>query len=94
MIPVDHAHAAHPPGAGSRLDDLEQAGHYPHLSEPRRFAEVLFSFIAETEPARLDPERLRKLLVRGSAPGQPGRVGDGSKAARLAGCELFAYGRQ
>ena len=71
MIPVDHAHAAHRQVPGSRLEIFEQAGHFPHLSEPRRFAEVLSNFIAETEPARLDPERLRKLLVRGSAPGQP-----------------------
>jgi len=71
MIPVEHAHAAHRRVARSRLEVFEQAGHFPHLSEPHRFAEVLSSFIAETEPARMDPERLRKLLVHGSAPGQP-----------------------
>jgi pimeloyl-ACP methyl ester carboxylesterase len=71
MIPVDHARAAHRRTAGSRLEIFEQAGHFPHLSEPHRFAEVVSNFIAETEAATLDPERLRKLLVRGSAPGQP-----------------------
>jgi pimeloyl-ACP methyl ester carboxylesterase len=71
VIPVKHAHAAHRRVAGSRLNIFEQAGHFPHLSEPRRFAEVLAGFIAETEPASLDPERLRKLLVRGAAPDQP-----------------------
>jgi hypothetical protein len=54
---------------GSRLEIFEQAGHFPHLSEPHRFGEVLSSFIAETEPARLDSERLRKLLVRGARSG-------------------------
>jgi pimeloyl-ACP methyl ester carboxylesterase len=71
MIPVDHAHAAHRQMPGSRLEIFEQAGHFPHLSEPHRFAEVLSSFIAETEPAKRDRERLRKLLVRGSGSGQP-----------------------
>lgn len=69
MIPVEHAHAARRQVPGSRLEIFEQAGHFPHLSEPRRFAEVLTSFVAESEPARLDPERLRKLLIRGAAPG-------------------------
>jgi pimeloyl-ACP methyl ester carboxylesterase len=71
MIPVDHAHAAHRQMPGSRLEIFEQAGHFPHLSEPHRFAEVLSSFIAETEPAKRDRERLRNLLVRGSGSGQP-----------------------
>jgi pimeloyl-ACP methyl ester carboxylesterase len=71
MIPVEHAHAAHRRVPGSRLEIFEQAGHFPHLSEPRRFAEALSSFIAESEPARLDPERMRKLLIRGAAPGRP-----------------------
>ena len=70
MIPVAHAHAAHRQVPGSRLEIFEQAGHFPHLSEPRRFAEVVSRFIAENEPARLDPARMRKLLVRGSGPGR------------------------
>jgi hypothetical protein len=70
MIPVEHAHAAHRQVPGSRLKIFEQAGHFPHLSEPRRFAEVLSRFIAETEPAKLDPERLRELLVHGASPGK------------------------
>jgi hypothetical protein len=72
MIPVEHAHAAHRQVPGSRLEIFEQAGHFPQLSEPHRFAEVVSSFIAETEPARLDPERLRELLVRGSGPSRRG----------------------
>jgi pimeloyl-ACP methyl ester carboxylesterase len=68
MIPVEHAYAAHRQVPGSRLEIFEQAGHFPHLSEPRRFAEVLSGFIAETEPAKLDPDRLRELLVSGAGP--------------------------
>ena len=73
MIPVEHAHAAHHQVPGSRLEIFEQAGHFPHVSEPRRFAEVLSRFIAETEPAKLDPERLRELLVHGAGPSRRAR---------------------
>jgi pimeloyl-ACP methyl ester carboxylesterase len=69
MIPVEHAYAAQRQLPGSRLEIFEQAGHFPHLSEPRRFAEILSSFIADTEPASLDPDRLRRLLARDAEPG-------------------------
>ena len=88
MIPVEHAHAAHRQVPGSRLEIFEQAGHFPQLSEPHRFAEVLSNFIAETEPAELDPARLRELLVGGASPSQrvrrPKRTaeGHGSQALR------------
>ena len=84
MIPVEHAHAAHRRVPGSRLEIFEQAGHFPQLSEPRRFAEVVSTFIAETEPARFDPERLRELLVHGASPGRrvPRRKPAHSGAAR------------
>jgi pimeloyl-ACP methyl ester carboxylesterase len=73
MIPVEHAHAAHRQVPSSRLEIFEQAGHFPHLSEPRRFAEVLSRFIAETEPAKLDPERFRELVVHGAGPSRRAR---------------------
>ena len=84
MIPVEHAHAAHRQVPGSRLEIFEQAGHFPHLSEPSRFAEVLSRFIAETEPAKLDRDRLRELLVHGASPGKRvrRRKPDQSRTAR------------
>jgi pimeloyl-ACP methyl ester carboxylesterase len=63
MIPVEHARAAHHKMPGSRLEIFEQAGHFPHLTEPGRFADVLSRFVAETEPARQEPV-MRRLLVR------------------------------
>jgi pimeloyl-ACP methyl ester carboxylesterase len=81
MIPVDHARAAHGLVPGSRLEIFEQAGHFPHLTEPRRFAEVLSRFIAETKPASPEPARLRKLLVRGRSAGEDvGQAGDDREA--------------
>ena len=63
LIPVKHGQRGPPPVPHSKLEIFEQAGHFPHLSEPQRFVEVLERFIAETEPAELDAERLRRLLV-------------------------------
>ena len=46
MIPTWHATTAHQAIAGSRVELFEGAGHFPHLDEPERFAEVLGEFIA------------------------------------------------
>jgi pimeloyl-ACP methyl ester carboxylesterase len=53
LIPAAHAHAAHELMPHSRLEIFE-AGHFPFEDEPMRFANVLESFVAETEPASLD----------------------------------------
>jgi len=74
IIPVEHAYAAQEQLPDARLEIFEQAGHFPHLSEPHRFCELLSDFIADTEPADLDPESLRQLLMRGArADGRAGR---------------------
>ncbi len=54
IIPVAHAHHAHEAIPGSRLEILEGVGHYPHAEEPERFLEVLFDFLATTEPGPVD----------------------------------------
>jgi pimeloyl-ACP methyl ester carboxylesterase len=65
IIPADHGRAAHLQIPGSRLELMETAGHFPYRDEPRRFARVLLEFIAQTEPAEADWERLRELLRGG-----------------------------
>jgi pimeloyl-ACP methyl ester carboxylesterase len=65
IIPASHGHDAHAEMPGSRLEILEGAGHFPHLGEPDRFAEILADFIETTEPSEHDPERLRRLLQGG-----------------------------
>ncbi|HEY7010676.1 MAG TPA: alpha/beta fold hydrolase [Jatrophihabitantaceae bacterium] len=47
IIPSSHGVAAHQAIAGSRLEIFEQAGHFPHLDQPERFAGVLTSFVAD-----------------------------------------------
>ena len=63
IIPVEHARAAHELMPGSRLEIFEGAGHFLHVEEPLRFAEVLSDFIAGTEPRRRDLESFRELLL-------------------------------
>jgi len=62
IIPVEHAYAAHQVMPGSRIEIFEGAGHFLHVEQPVKFAEVLTDFIEGTEPARSDPESFRELL--------------------------------
>jgi pimeloyl-ACP methyl ester carboxylesterase len=54
LIPAVHGEAAHRLMPGSRLEIFENAGHFPHLDDPVRFAAVLREFLEETEPAEFD----------------------------------------
>ena len=71
IIPLEHAHAAHEAIEGSRLEIMEGCGHFPHVEEPRRFVEILTDFIATTEPAAVDLDEYRDLLVSRSSGPQP-----------------------
>jgi pimeloyl-ACP methyl ester carboxylesterase len=67
LIPVEHADIAHRRMPGSRLEVFDEAGHFPHLEEPIRFARVLSDFMESTEPARFefsdeDLDTLRNLM--------------------------------
>jgi pimeloyl-ACP methyl ester carboxylesterase len=56
MIPAWHATLAHTAIPGCRVELFEGAGHFPHLDEPDRFAEVVREFITQTgepEPPQL-----------------------------------------
>ncbi|WP_035283055.1 alpha/beta fold hydrolase [Actinokineospora spheciospongiae] len=58
VIPVGHGRRAADLMPGSRLVELEGAGHFPHVAQPAWFADVLLGFLDETTPARLDVEDL------------------------------------
>jgi pimeloyl-ACP methyl ester carboxylesterase len=51
VIPVRHAHETHARLPGSRLALFPGASHEPHRRYPERFADLLASFVATTEPA-------------------------------------------
>ncbi|MDQ2754182.1 MAG: alpha/beta fold hydrolase [Actinomycetota bacterium] len=62
IIPVAHAHAAHHAMPGSRLEIIPGLGHFPHVEEPHRFAEIVTDFIRTTDPAIPDRAELATLL--------------------------------
>jgi pimeloyl-ACP methyl ester carboxylesterase len=66
VIPVAHGRDAQRAMPGSRLEVFHASGHFPHLDDPMRFAEVLGDFLASTEPATLDAETLRARLRDGA----------------------------
>jgi pimeloyl-ACP methyl ester carboxylesterase len=67
IIPVVHGYSTHEQVPDSRLEVIPGAGHFPYRDDPRRFAALLGEFIADTEPAEADWDRLRELLRSGGA---------------------------
>ena len=63
IIPVRHAGAAQRGMPGSRLEVFDDAGHFPQLDEPGRFARTLADFVETTEPAEADADLMRARLV-------------------------------
>jgi pimeloyl-ACP methyl ester carboxylesterase len=67
IIPVSHAGNAHRGMPGSRLEVFDDAGHFPQLDEPVRFARTLADFVETTEPARSDADQMRARMVPGAS---------------------------
>ena len=67
IIPVAHAHLTHELIPGSRLVVVEGAGHFLPVEHPAAFLEALEDFLATTEPAPADDERLLQLLRTSAA---------------------------
>jgi pimeloyl-ACP methyl ester carboxylesterase len=65
IIPVAHAHAAHEAMPGSELVTFEHSGHFPHVEEPKRFAEVLLDFLERHPAVVLDADDWQERLVGG-----------------------------
>ncbi|HXQ59574.1 MAG TPA: alpha/beta hydrolase [Acidimicrobiales bacterium] len=65
IIPVEHAYLAAEALPGSRLEIFEDAGHFPHRSDPERFVSVVRSFLDECAPSLFHPDVWRDRLRRG-----------------------------
>ena len=65
IIPLGHARLAHLAFPGSELEIFDEAGHFPHHSDPARFVRVVREFVRATEPAEYAPGDWRDRLVRG-----------------------------
>ncbi|MGA2519950.1 MAG: alpha/beta hydrolase [Acidimicrobiales bacterium] len=65
IIPVAHAHVAAEAMPGSRLEIFEDAGHFPHHSDPERFVAVVRDFLRDSTPPPFEPDVWRARLRRG-----------------------------
>jgi pimeloyl-ACP methyl ester carboxylesterase len=63
IIPVAHGHDAARAMPGSRMELFADAGHFPHIEEPERYAALLSDFVAAASAATVDRGRLRRRLV-------------------------------
>jgi pimeloyl-ACP methyl ester carboxylesterase len=75
IIPATHGERAHELMPGSRLERFEDAGHFPHHDEPIRFFAALRDFVEATEPADVDLEHIRELVL------EHGRIAEITAAA-------------
>ena len=62
ILPVTHGRAVAELVPTARYVEFPGSGHFPHLTEPRRLAELLDDWLGSTEPAALDPSTLTERL--------------------------------
>jgi pimeloyl-ACP methyl ester carboxylesterase len=67
IIPARHGIRAHELMPGSSLKLFAGAGHFPHHDDPVGFATAIEEFVAATQPAEPDEDRLRRLVVEHAA---------------------------
>jgi len=67
IIPVAHGESLAATVPGTTLEVFEQSGHFPHLTEPTRLADVLSRWLRETPAVQLDPASLTERLRQPAA---------------------------
>ncbi len=65
IIPLGHGRLAQLAFPGSELEIFDEAGHFPHHSDPAKFAGVVRGFVAGTDPAPFEAAHWRERLLRG-----------------------------
>src|SRR5271154_1353626 len=66
IIPVGHGRLIHTVMPGSEFEVFDEAGHFPHHTDPVRFVRVLRDFIERSSPATYDQSEWRDRLRRGN----------------------------
>lgn len=89
IIPLGHGRLAQAAIPGSRLEIFDDAGHFPHHTDPGRFASIVMEFVRTTSPAEFDAERWRSRLLRGRPP--PTETTDTSEADDAEGPDLTEF---
>ncbi|MCU1587299.1 MAG: alpha/beta hydrolase fold protein [Frankiales bacterium] len=62
IIPVSHGRTLAEKVPTARFEVFAQSGHFPHMTEPHRLAELLHDWVSTTEPAQLDTATLTNRL--------------------------------
>ena len=62
IIPVEHGRAVGEALPNARVEVFARSGHFPHLTEPQRLAELFHDWLGTTEPAQLDSHSLTQRL--------------------------------
>jgi pimeloyl-ACP methyl ester carboxylesterase len=65
IIPLGHGRLAQAALPGSDLEVFDEAGHFPHHTDPERFVAIVSDFIASTPPATFDVDEWRERMRRG-----------------------------
>jgi pimeloyl-ACP methyl ester carboxylesterase len=65
IIPLGHGRLAHAAMPGSELEIFDEAGHFPHHTDPARFSKLVEEFIGRTAPSTFDSEEWRTRLRQG-----------------------------
>jgi hypothetical protein len=65
IIPLGHGRLAHAAIPGSILEIFDEAGHFPHHTDPARFVRLVHDFVERTTPAEFDRDDWRIRLRRG-----------------------------
>jgi pimeloyl-ACP methyl ester carboxylesterase len=63
VIPVSHAHIAHELMPGSRLEVVDDAGHFLPWERPELLDRIVRDFMATTKPAKVSAARWHEVLV-------------------------------
>jgi len=66
IIPLGHGRLAHAAIPGSVLEIFDEAGHFPHHTNPARFVQLVHDFAERTTPAEFDRDDWRIRLRRGT----------------------------
>jgi pimeloyl-ACP methyl ester carboxylesterase len=90
IIPLGHGRLIHAVMPGSELEVFDEAGHFPHHTDPARFVRTLRGFMERSMPARFDQGRWGERLRRGqldyrAQPEDPGAASPLPDVATLRG---------
>jgi pimeloyl-ACP methyl ester carboxylesterase len=62
IIPVAHAREVAAAVPTARVEIFARSGHFPHLTEPQRLADLLHDWLGSSSPAHLDAQSLTRRL--------------------------------